>query len=33
MSRIENAGDICLRRARITQVCRVDDDRDEDDDE
>jgi hypothetical protein len=31
MSRIENAGDIYLRRTRLTQVCRADDDRNEDD--
>jgi hypothetical protein len=32
MARIEDAGDICLRRSRLTQVCRADDDDDDDDD-
>ena len=27
MSRIEDAGDICLRRPKPTQGCRADDDR------
>ena len=31
MSRIEVAGDICLRRPRSTQGCRADDDDDDDD--
>ena len=30
--RIEVAGDICLRRPRLTQGCRADDDDDDDDD-
>jgi hypothetical protein len=29
MSRIEEAGDICFRRPRFTQDCRVDDEDDE----
>jgi hypothetical protein len=32
MSRIEDAGNICLRRPRTTQGCRADDDDDDDDD-
>jgi hypothetical protein len=32
MSRIEVAGDICLRRPRPTQSCTTDDDYDDDDD-
>jgi len=33
MPRIQTAGDICLRRPRPTQGCRVDDDDDDDDDD
>jgi len=31
MSRIEDAGNICLKRSRPTQGCRADDDDDDDD--
>jgi hypothetical protein len=31
--RIEDDGDICLRRPRPTQVCRAEDDDDDDDDD
>ena len=33
MSRIEVAGDICLRKPRPTQSCRADDGDDDDDDD
>jgi hypothetical protein len=33
MSRIEVAGDICLKRPRPTQGCRAGDDDDDDDDD
>jgi hypothetical protein len=33
MSRIEDAGDICMRRPRPTQGCRANDDDDGDDDD
>jgi len=33
MRRIETAGDICLRRPRLTQGCKANDDDDDDDDD
>jgi hypothetical protein len=33
MPRVEVAGDICLRKTRLSQGCRADDDDDDDDDD